>query len=85
MSIFSRLMGSNWQVKGSGQTAFVAVNCDVCQCQFTFPIPNLHSSWDHCNRRERIPENIYERFCDARDSAKRRVPERPELFKFRWL
>jgi len=77
-------MGTEWTIRGQGRNAYIEAFCPACGNQVIVEKPALNAGLLHCGRRERVPEKIYERFCELRDlNGKPRIPPKP--FRVRWF
>jgi hypothetical protein len=67
-------MKAQWQVRGVGPEARLEASCSVCGNHASVENATLNTGLLHCGRLERVPEKMYERFCELRDVGSPRVP-----------
>jgi len=73
-----------WSVRGHGRDAQAIAFCPVCKLQTEFTNVSLNAQFQHCGRRDRMPEKVYEQYCLLRENDGRpRIPERE--FRIRWI
>lgn len=67
----------DFQIRGSGPGAIIVAYCEACRCTFEIERPTIVTHIKHggpCQgKRERLPERIYESWCNAREAGKPRI------------
>jgi hypothetical protein len=56
-----------WEIK----YPFVIAECPNCRTSFTIEWITLTSAVKHCGKLTRLPEAIYEKFCEIREVRKK--------------
>jgi|HubBroStandDraft_6_1064221.scaffolds.fasta_scaffold294629_2 hypothetical protein len=77
-------MPTAWGARGLGKDANIEGSCDLCRQSVEIRHCTPNATFRHCdNRRERVPENVYEKYCELRDMNGR--PRVPQAQGVKWI